>query len=508
MVLGFAVHWGTHCVDCYPGNCPMRVYVKDGIVLREEQSGTLPTVEEGVPDYNPMGCMQGVCWHRSLYGPDRVLYPLKRAGERGEGKWNRITWDEALTDIAESIIDAIEIHGPRSIVREGSPETVTVGPTSRFFDVIGGFQTDLNAAIGDFNPGVYMTYGKAAIESSADDWFHSELILFWQGNPVYTRIPFYHFFSEARYAGAEIVNISPDVNPSHTHADYQVMVNPASDAALALALVQVILEERIADWTFMREQTDLGLLVRSDNQRYLRQTDVEGNGREDQLYQWHPANGLTLADRGNLKLDGVEIALEGTFEVVLADGTNVTVRPVCEVLKENLDANYTPEQQQPITGVDPSVVRVLARKIASRRTNLILGMNACKIYHGDLIERAMHLVLAVSGNWGKKGTGTRCWAAGLNDGAMLAMGKTRAGRASHRAALERPRNRRRQHPAARSNHDRRDRDAGARQRQPWPAGNTPGCGLVTRTRRRNLDAGVLVVQPGGLRCALERRGLG
>ena len=78
-----AVYWGTHCVDCYPGNCPMRVYVRGGQVWREEQSGTFQTIEPGVPDFNPMGCQKGASWSQSLYGPDRLLYPLKRVGERG-----------------------------------------------------------------------------------------------------------------------------------------------------------------------------------------------------------------------------------------------------------------------------------------------------------------------------------------------------------------------------------------------------------------------------------------
>lgn len=115
-----SVHWGTHCVDCYPGDCPVRVYVKDGVVVREEQSGTIATVEEGVPDFNPMGCQKGASWSRSLYGPDRVQYPLKRAGERGEGKWERISWDQALTEIATSMVDAIENDGSASIVQEGT----------------------------------------------------------------------------------------------------------------------------------------------------------------------------------------------------------------------------------------------------------------------------------------------------------------------------------------------------------------------------------------------------
>ena len=321
-----AVYWGTHCVDCYPGNCPMRVYVKDGLVWREEQSGSFQTIEPGVPDFNPMGCQKGASWSQSLYGPDRVLYPLKRVGERGEGRWNRVSWDDALGDIADKVIDAIEAGGPRTIAHEGTPEMATVLPTGKFFSVLGGHGLDLNGSINDFSIGLYETFGRFSAVSSADDWFHSEVVLIWHMNPVFTRIPFYHFIAEARYNGAEVINISPDVNPSHLHADMQVPINGASDAAFGLALVQVMFEENIADWNFLREQTDLGFLVRLDNRRYLRQTDVEGKGAEDQMYQWVPDSGLRKADRGNMHLKGVEIALEGTYKVQLADGTTVDVR--------------------------------------------------------------------------------------------------------------------------------------------------------------------------------------
>ncbi|MCZ7575520.1 MAG: molybdopterin-dependent oxidoreductase [Dehalococcoidia bacterium] len=306
-----AVYWGTHCVDCYPGNCPMRVYVKDGLVWREEQSGSFQTIEEGVPDFNPMGCQKGASWSQSLYGPDRVLYPLKRVGERGEGRWNRVTWDEALSDIADKMIDAIQAGGPQTIAHEGTPEMATVIPTNKFFSVLGGHGLDLNGSINDFSIGLYETFGRFSAVSSADDWFHSEVVMIWHMNPIYTRIPFYHFIAEARYNGAEVINISPDINPSHLHADMQVPINGGTDAAFGLALVQVIFEEDLAHWKFIREQTDLGFLVRTDTGRYLRQTDVEGGGLEDQMYQWDPATGLRKADRGNVFLKGVEIAARG-----------------------------------------------------------------------------------------------------------------------------------------------------------------------------------------------------
>jgi len=60
------VYWGTHCVDCYPGSCPMKVYVRDGVVVREEQAGPFGTIEPGVPDFNPMGCQKGTSWSQSL----------------------------------------------------------------------------------------------------------------------------------------------------------------------------------------------------------------------------------------------------------------------------------------------------------------------------------------------------------------------------------------------------------------------------------------------------------
>src|SRR3972149_5797629 len=106
----------THCLDCYPGNCPIRVYVKDGVVVREEQAGTMPIIEKGVPDMNPMGCQKGAAWSRLLNTPERVLPPLKRAGKRGEGKWEQVSWDQALAEIADPILDAMQEVGPESII--------------------------------------------------------------------------------------------------------------------------------------------------------------------------------------------------------------------------------------------------------------------------------------------------------------------------------------------------------------------------------------------------------
>ena len=281
--------WVTHCVNCSPGNCPFRAYIKDGRVLREEQSGTLPQVEPGVPDMNPMGCQKGAAWSRTLDAPTRIPYPMRRKGARGAGEWERITWDEALTQIADTMIDTIQQSGPEAIVQAGTAGEggLTAGFLfEKLINRIGGTSTDTNGDIGDFSVGTYLTFGQAAAASSFDDWFHSELLLIWHRNPVYTAIPHYHYIAEARYRGAEVVTIAPDYSPSAMHADYYAGVRPGTDAALALAMARVVIDEGLMDEAFVRSQTDLPLLVRSDTGRFLRGSDVEEGGRADQFYVW------------------------------------------------------------------------------------------------------------------------------------------------------------------------------------------------------------------------------
>src|SRR5512136_2461450 len=76
------VVWSSHCVDCYPGNCPFRAYVRDGVIWREEQAGTYDVVEPGVPDMNPIRCQKGVGWSFTHAAAERILHPMRRVGPR------------------------------------------------------------------------------------------------------------------------------------------------------------------------------------------------------------------------------------------------------------------------------------------------------------------------------------------------------------------------------------------------------------------------------------------
>jgi DMSO reductase family type II enzyme molybdopterin subunit len=423
------VTWGSHAVDCYPGGCPWRVYSKDGKILREEQAAMLTPIESGIPDMNPMGCQKGASWSHCHYSPDRVTQPLKRVGKRGEGKFKPVSWDEALTDVADAVLDAIQDQGAESVLTLLTPEP-GAAPARLFSQLLGTPTTDGNAEFQDFSPGYHITWGLFNPTASMDDWFLADLTLIWHSNPVYTNIHWYHYVAESRYNGGEVVTIAPDYSPSAIHADYHMPVRIGTDAALALGMCKVIVDAGLYNKQFVQEQTDMPLLVRKDTGRFLRGNEINDMDREDQFFWWDTlTNTLAPAPRGTLATTGVDPALEGSFKVTLANGNEVAVEPVFELLKRHLE-NYTPEKAGAICQLHPDNIRKLARKVATRKTKIFIGWNSGKYYHGDLMERAMALLLGLTGNWGKKGTGTRSWAIMAMDGFALMHRKEGAGQAA------------------------------------------------------------------------------
>lgn len=407
------VTWGTHTNACVPNGCSFRVYTKNGIVWREEQSMRNPASNPDYPDYNPLGCQKGCSFHANLYSEERVTHPMKRAGPRGSGKWQRISWDDALTEIAESIVDGIEEFGPDSFITDGAHFNAGgVGFTSlyRFNSILGGVTPDWNVMNGDIYMGLHHTFGKMLLGYSADNMLDADLIIMSGTNWSYTATPLYHFITEAKYNGTEFVSIAPDYSPSTIHADYHVPISPGGDAAFWLGMCQVMISEDLLDREFMREQSDLALLRRKDNGKFLREPDVSGEGREDQFYFWDlNTDKLAAASRATLAFDG-EQALEGEFTVTLHDGNKIQVEPVFEGVKRQLAAEYTPEKASEKCGVHASLIEKIGRKMGTKRTLTHAGWGGCKVYHSDLSERAMLLASALSGNWGKPGTGQTTYA--------------------------------------------------------------------------------------------------
>ena len=110
-------HGGANCRSA----CAWDMYVKGGVVVREEQTAAYGQSEAGVPDFNPRGCQKGACCTEVMYGPSRTTVPLKRVGPRGSGRWERIGWEQAMREIAEKCIDAATRFGTDTLYQDLGP---------------------------------------------------------------------------------------------------------------------------------------------------------------------------------------------------------------------------------------------------------------------------------------------------------------------------------------------------------------------------------------------------
>jgi DMSO reductase family type II enzyme molybdopterin subunit len=421
---------GTHTNANCVSSCAWNLYVRDGIVWREEQSSPYAASNASVPDFNPRGCQKGASCSALMQSASRLRHPLRRVGPRGGGRWKRVSWDEALDEIAAGLVDTLQRRGGSGVLCELGPN-IDYGANSasvvRFFGQIGAPLTDSMAQIGDLAVGGTITLGTPHTDGSSDDWFRSDYLVLWAFNPAMTRIPDAHFVHEARYRGARVVSVAPDYNASAIHSDVWLSVRPGTDAALALAACQVVIEENLHEPDYLVEQTDLPFLVRSDEGRFLRESDVVEGGSEDRFAIWDQARGALFwapgtagSEERTLQIpEGVRPTLDARAEVALASGGSVAVRSVFSLVKERLES-FRPEQAARITGLSAAAIRRFAREFAAAGSALILSQwGMCKNYHSDLVQRSQILLASLTGNLGRAGGGWRSGAFVALDGFAL-----------------------------------------------------------------------------------------
>lgn len=408
----------THSANC-TGSCSWLVHVRDGIMLREEQAGDYPRINDDIPDYNPRGCQKGACFVEYVYGAQRLKYPLIRAGERGEGKWRRASWDEALEAIAEKLLDNIYNYGPDtntffSVIPAMSPVSFSGG--ARLAHYLGGVFLSFYDWYCDLPPGEPITWGVQTEACECADWFNSKYIVLWGSNITQTRIPDAHFAWEARYNGAKVVLISPDYNSSAIHCDLFMRINPGMDGLLALAVSRYIMANNLFEEDYIKEQTDLPLLIRRDNGRFVRGEDMGLNSADPQasFYVWdeasnqaQPVPGSQGSEQKTLRLDCLHPALHGEWTVRFADGSSGKVTTVFQALNEQLsDPAYALDAAARHCGIPLNDLEQFARDLAKRKPAMIIhGAGTNHWYHNDLLNRAMILLVALTGNVGRNGGG-------------------------------------------------------------------------------------------------------
>ena len=347
--------------------------------------GALRGSNAEVPDWNPRGCQKGASCSALAVGETRLRYPLRRVGrarvgDAGSASGGTRRW----TRSPRSLVDTLARRGGEGVVCElgGNMDFgPTFAGTLRFFRLLGAPITDSTAHVGDLPVGGTITLGAGITGGSSDDWFRSDYLVLWAFNPAATRIPDAHFLNEARYRGARVVSITPDYSPSAIHADLWLSPRPGTDAALALAACQVILDEGLYQADYLREQTDLPFLVRTDTRRFLRESDVVAGGRDDRFAIWdEAANALAWAPG----TPGRQRATRSHSERCAPRSSTAArcaspraARRRCEASSRccasGSTRSHARSRRPRITGIAPEPIRRFARDFAKARAALILS---------------------------------------------------------------------------------------------------------------------------------------
>ena len=345
--------------DC-GGKCDIRAHVQDGVVTRVT---TCP--DDQVDPQMPVmrACVRGRGYRQFVYHPDRLKYPMKRTGKRGEGKFERISWDEATTLIADNLRRITKKYGPASRFVHNNT-AVSGGAFSgdkmarRLLSMTGGYLEYYHSvSMGNTGAATPYTYGTAKSGSSLDTLLDTPLVILWGHNPNETIFGHSnYYFQKMKQRGTRFIVVDPRYSDTVASlADQWIPLRPTTDNALMDAMMYVIISENLHDRAFI-DRFALGF-------------------DEAQMPEGVPENESLVAYLTGKK-DGVV---------------------------------KTPEWAEPITGVPAQTIRQLAREYATAKpAALIQGWGPQRHLCGERTARGSTLLAVITGNVGVKGG----WAAG------------------------------------------------------------------------------------------------
>jgi anaerobic selenocysteine-containing dehydrogenase len=235
------------CPDC----CSLTLTVEDGRATRLRGDATHPITRGFL-------CGKVAQYLEREYSPARLLYPQRRVGAKGEGRFERISWDEALDTIAARLSAIGADFGPESILPYSYAGTMGLlngeGMDRRFFHRLGASRLDRTICSTAGMAGMTQALG-IRYATEPEQFRRSKLILAWGANVLGTSVHLWPFIMEARRNGARFYTIDPRRNRTGAASDRHYFINPGSDTALALAMMHVIIGENLYDADYVTQHT-------------------------------------------------------------------------------------------------------------------------------------------------------------------------------------------------------------------------------------------------------------
>jgi anaerobic selenocysteine-containing dehydrogenase len=237
-------------LDC-PDACSLIVTLKDNRALKIEGDPSHPMTQG-------FACSKTYRYPERAYLESRPKYPLKRVGAKGEGRWARVSWDEALDEIAARLTSVLENHGAQSVLRynyAGTMGRLEGSHVHAFFRTLGAIELDETICASAGGAAWEATYGSPKFGTDPEDVKHAKFIFLWGINSLATNSHLTPFLTKARKNGAKIVHVDPYQNKTSLFADEHLRVRPGTDAALALAMANVIIGKNLHDTAFIERTT-------------------------------------------------------------------------------------------------------------------------------------------------------------------------------------------------------------------------------------------------------------
>ena len=241
---GFDAVVKSHCRMCH-GGCGVLVYTKNDKVAKIAGN-------PGCPINHGTLCSKGLASAQLVYHPDRLTYPLKRIGPKGSGRWERISWDEALDTIAERILSFKAKFGAESIVMGYGTGRENEAVIYRFANLLGSPNV-LTAGHFCYGPRIATSIITCGTNPIVDYASHPGCIMVWGNNLVISNPDCYKGepFSVSLDKGAKLIAVDPRFTRIAARADVWLRLRPGTDAALALGMLNVIVQEGLYDKEFV-----------------------------------------------------------------------------------------------------------------------------------------------------------------------------------------------------------------------------------------------------------------
>ena len=390
-----AVH--TYCPMCV-AQCGVVAVVEDGRLTKIKPDSDHPNC--GI-------CIKGSAAPEVVYSPERLRQPMKRSRPKGDADpgWVEISWNEALEIVASRLAQIKAESGPEAVVFAcGTPSGGAAADFAPWLTRLGNSfgtpnrMSTMHICTWNVSVGAKHSYGTP---TPSPDYENTRCILLWGTNPRATFPTVAQRISRARARGAKLIVIDPRRNNLARSADCWLRVRPGSDAALALAMIHVLIEEKLFDESFVRHWTTGPFLVRDDTQQLLTGRDLESSGATQSFAVWDANRNAPVTyepDRGYGPTD-VEPAIAGAFSCPLADGREVTCRPAFALLAERA-AQYAPERSESVTWIAADDVRRAARLFATERPSCYFSWTGLEMHSNAMqTNRAVCCFYALTGQF-------------------------------------------------------------------------------------------------------------